>query len=456
MPKVYVDMPSYNSKSNGVKCIYSLFKFLLEKNIDPIFLPRDINNLGKINYEVFAEFSNKTFIKLDLRNAQRKDFLIANDTSPRYLLNIARKKGMQIIFWQLAPFSFLGRNTFPKVGDYNLPFSSCCDPFAKEFYYFQSKIDINWKTAMRFHNDFKKDSIAIYTGKGKLKEMPEKIKELLKEENISLITRNYPEDRYTLFKILLKSKALITFDELTQLNLEAASLGLPVFIANKLFTKICIDKFPVAKLKEMITSNVDDFIEKYEKIKNEPKIFSPYELLEEDQTAFQKIYSFLIGEKELAKINNLDIKKFRKWTSFLKKRKVIYPHFNGGQSLGTIFINNYCESFTRKKQKLFFVINFTQEIGRLLFKFKILNLIELIFIKFHLLDRLNFFKVNYRFIRLFYSRTKMNNRYERLIFRNSRNWQRKGLKLTQCSDIKDYEFKKYDKVIRESSKKKEI
>ena len=50
----------------------------------------------------------------------------------------------------------------------------------------------------------------------------------------------------------------------------------------------------------------------------------------------------------------------------------------------------------------------------------------------------------------------MNNRYERLIFRNSRNWQRKGLKLTQCSDIKDYEFKKYDKVIRESSKKKAI
>ena len=47
MKKVYVEMPPYTEKSNGVLCVYNLFEFLNTKNdFQTIFLPRDFLNTG--------------------------------------------------------------------------------------------------------------------------------------------------------------------------------------------------------------------------------------------------------------------------------------------------------------------------------------------------------------------------------------------------------------------------
>ena len=57
MKKVYIEMPPYTEKSNGVLCVYNLFEFLNAKNdFQTIFLPRDFLNIGlkkrklKINF----------------------------------------------------------------------------------------------------------------------------------------------------------------------------------------------------------------------------------------------------------------------------------------------------------------------------------------------------------------------------------------------------------------------
>ena len=85
------------------------------------------------------------------------------------------------------------------------------------------------------NNKKKHKRICIYTGKGRLKKLPKNIRNLFAEYDIQLITRVFPSTRKELFYLLLNSDAFISFDELTQINLEAASLGMPVFIANPLF-----------------------------------------------------------------------------------------------------------------------------------------------------------------------------------------------------------------------------
>ena len=157
------------------------------------------------------------------------------DTTPKKILSSARKLGVKIIWWQLAPYCLLGGKSFPKIGDINLPFSSYCDPSADQYCYYQSKIDKIWLSSLKYKSNNKKKHkrICIYTGKGRLKKLPKNIRNLFAEYDIQLITRVFPSTRKEVFYLLLNSDAFISFDELTQINLEAASLGMPVFIANR-------------------------------------------------------------------------------------------------------------------------------------------------------------------------------------------------------------------------------
>ena len=59
---------------------------------------------------------------------------------------------------------------------------------------------------------------------------------------------------------MLGCDGLISFDELTQTNLEAASLGIPVYLANPLFPKNCLKKFNIQDFRERITSSPEKFI----------------------------------------------------------------------------------------------------------------------------------------------------------------------------------------------------
>ena len=77
------------------------------------------NNSSLIPYDL-----SKYSFTLSLKGANKYDWLIANDTTSERLVKKARQRGMRIFWWQLAPYNFLGRNIFPKVGEFNLPFSS--------------------------------------------------------------------------------------------------------------------------------------------------------------------------------------------------------------------------------------------------------------------------------------------------------------------------------------------
>ena len=149
------------------------------------------------------------------------------------------------------------------------------------------------------------------------------------------------------YLILLSSKALITFDELTQLNLEAASLGIPVFSVNSLFDNFCMSKFPISKLQNLITSDPNYFKDLYLNNFQKKATLHAKDLLEEDETTFLNIYKFIIGENKIHQVSNLDIRRYKKWTSFSKKKRFIISSFRR-TTLGILFINEFCNSLVTK------------------------------------------------------------------------------------------------------------
>ena len=95
----------------------------------------------------------------------------------------------------------------PFPGEYNLPFSSFCDPYSKDFYYYQPIIDKEWSNALEKSKEIKRkgyQKICIYTGKGKLKEIPKSLRSIFYNRRIKLITRIYPSSRRGLFQIFEK------------------------------------------------------------------------------------------------------------------------------------------------------------------------------------------------------------------------------------------------------------
>ena len=97
MAKIFVDMPPFSKKSNGVICFYELFEFLFNKDLDLYFIPRNIfeiqNNPLLIPYDL-----SKYSFTLSLKGANKNDWLIANDTTSKKLIKEARQRGLRI-FW---------------------------------------------------------------------------------------------------------------------------------------------------------------------------------------------------------------------------------------------------------------------------------------------------------------------------------------------------------------------
>ncbi len=451
MAKIFVDMPPFSKKSNGVICFYELYEFLFNRNLDLYFLARNIfeikNNLFLLPYDL-----SKYNFTLSLKGANKNDWLIANDTTSKKLIKKARQRDLKIFWWQLAPYNFLGRKIFPKVGDINLPFSSCVDPHANNFFYYQPPIDKYWKNALKLSNNenLKKDSITIYTGKGRVRKLPLEVQKLFRKYNINLISRTYPSTRSGMFKLLLNSIAFITFDELTQLNLEAASIGLPVFVANQIFPEFVYKKFPVKSLGERLTSNPKHFLELLEKSKhNKLNKFYIGELTQNNQNTFNNIFKILTENDEQFLLGENDLIRLKNWTTFLKNKNMIHPHLNGGQSAGSLFIKKYCSNLINQKNSylLNMKIFIFEEICKFLFEIKLLQVLLFISQKASDFFRIKKFLNKYLSLKRFI-RYKFNEDYAYRIFQEGSNrWSNNKLSIDQIIENVDEKVSFYDDMI---------
>jgi len=193
-----------------------------------------------------------------------EDLYVCSETVPLNHLLTARRLGMRIAWWQLAPFGLLGKAHDPQLGEYLLPFSSYVNPDASHYFYYQPRLDQAWAAALeapRRRPANQPLKVAFYPGKGRLRRLPDQLLALTRASEILTITRDQPHTREDLFGLLSQSVGLISFDELSQLNLEAASLQIPVFLANRLFPDRSLDNFVVKRLADWLTSDPVAFMD---------------------------------------------------------------------------------------------------------------------------------------------------------------------------------------------------
>ena len=255
---VYVDAPAYVANSNGLRCLYGLAQELVSRSIQIHLLPR--------NYIEFAAFLPSEYSHMPVASyyggLKAGGVLIAGESLPKDLIKLARNHGLTILWWYLAPEDVLDvKPVKPNPCEPVMVFSPYIGP-ADEYFYYQPPLDDEWRKCLNLIEDhFVKTSktLALYSGKGRLKKLPHQLLSFCKDFNITIISRHCPATRKELLDAIVSCDGLISFDELSQLNLEAASLGTPVLIANKLYESKVIEDFPIA-INRFVTQDPNVFI----------------------------------------------------------------------------------------------------------------------------------------------------------------------------------------------------
>ena len=348
---IFIDYPKYNSSSNGTRCFLELFNYLKNQKLNIIKINRPKTYIKKIIYK-FLDFF-RVYSHFSIYHFHKNDFLIACDTTPNYLLNYARKRNLKIIWWQLAPYKFLGNDQIPKVGELNLPFSSYTYPKKDFYFYLQPKVDNDWEKALQLMLSRKKKKyhkICLYTGKGKLTKLPKSIRELFPDYKVEIITRLIPKSRADYFKSLLYSDGLITFDEMTQTNLEAASLGIPVYIANPLFPKESLENFDMKLFQTRITKSPEMFLSMIKSNSFPAAILNPNYLESKNEITLKKFVGILNNEIFLEKLSKNDISYMKRYSNTLKSKKLILPYINTGQAPSSLLVDLYCKNLENSKK----------------------------------------------------------------------------------------------------------
>ena len=380
--KIFVDYPNIINSSNGTKCIRDLIFFFDQKKIEVIKIYRKDSYINKLKNYFFYLLVIANFQKIFFKSRRLVNIC---DTTSINLLNFARSKKVNIVWWQLAPYKFLGNKQLPKVGEYNLPFSSYTDPKANFFFYYQPRLDNEWETELknskvRKKRKFKK--ICFYTGKGRLTKLPKNIRELFLDYESVFITRTIPKSRKEYFHILSNSDGLISFDEMTQTNLEAASLGLPVFIANPIFPKKCLSNFTINKLQKRITHSPYKFIEMI-KSKEFPSTPFTEKYLEFHNKQTFKYFVEIFDKNQTLKKLKKDVEYMKEYSKFLLSKKAIYPFINSGQSPSSLLINLYVKNliYRRKYQCIILLSKVLDKIGFYLYKLGLIRIMEVLILK---------------------------------------------------------------------------
>ena len=384
--KIFIDSPSFLKSSNGTVCIRDLIKNFELNNLRPIQIYRPGSILSKLIQKLNLPLITSKSIKILKEESRRGDWFIVCDTTPSYIIRIARSCKMRIVWWQLAPYKFLGSNQIPRIGEYSIPFSSYADPDSDHYFYYQPVIEIEWERALekiKLRKNKKHFRLCIYTGKGRLCELDENIRNLFPNYKIEIITRLSPKLRSDFFNLLINSDGLISFDEMTQTNLEAASLGLPVYLANPLFPEDCIRKFNIDKLKERITKSSKEFVSI---IKKENSLFEPFSIdyLQSFNKETLKVFLDIVNEDiQLDPLDRRKILSFEKYTNNLFSKKIIFPYINSGQAPSSLLIRSYTYNLinNRKDSNFENLMLIFDYFGHIFYKLGIIRIIEKLFIR---------------------------------------------------------------------------
>lgn len=335
--KVFVDWPIFSRNSNGIVCLYELSLFLHKAGFSVYGVPRKFQTFLHTVANLPDKYSQIQYVERPSGSAS--DFFVVSETVSRSMIDHARMQQIRIAWWALAPYRLLDGALLPKIGDFSLPYSSYVDPTSEHFLYFQPDLDNHFVDALdnqKSRVPCDRMRIAVYTGKGRIKALPQPVLDICKGSEIFPITRTTPPIRFQLFDLLSSVDCMITFDELSAINLEAAALGVPVLLANPLFPPLCRQAFSVSRLKERVVCDVEEFLCLVSlRRQNKLKSWIPDDLLRFNHSTLASWVDLLTAAhmSERYEVKKESIIRFRDYTQSLSSKRVISFH-NGGQAGG--------------------------------------------------------------------------------------------------------------------------
>jgi hypothetical protein len=259
---VFLIPSELNPRSNGHACILTLAKELQAVGHDVSLLPIQPYRFFRRYWQKLPKIYQQLKFLAHPSEALQPSFLVVPESTPRGLLNKLRPYFQDVLWWILAPSGLL-TNFKPamRVGDLMLPFSSFTLPYSPNYLFVHPPVDDALAKANRTYlpHRLQLSSVCLYTGKGRLKALPRPLHRAMLGLNIRLITRAYPSTRQELICLLTDSRGLISFDPLTNLNLEAGNLGVPVYLSGNPFPPVCFTDFPV-NLAPYVTDDAEIFL----------------------------------------------------------------------------------------------------------------------------------------------------------------------------------------------------
>lgn len=343
-PVLYIDAPNFSHASNGIRCIYFLAKDLVRRQINIAFVPRSIRGFYKNLPEVFHNVEVAPVWAL-----HPGSYLLCTESVPAETIKAARRANLKIIWWYLAPQGLLERpRAKPSLAEKILVFSPYILPsLISRYYFYQPPIDAAWEVAVNRHrpaSGHKRPVIAIYCGKGILKYLHAAIRLRVYNSDIKIVTRHHPSSRKDLFAILAEADGLITFDELSQLSLEAATMGVPVYLANPIFPETAMSRFPI-DLISIITSSPEVFIKLLEARRaNLLRSVTLKRATINSASTVQAIIDLLKDNAlEVVPPKNTLLADLNSFAAEIKKKKVLRPLY-GGQAPSASLIRVYAWS----------------------------------------------------------------------------------------------------------------
>jgi len=259
---VFLIPSELNPRSNGHACILTLAKELQAVGHDVSLLPIQPYRFFRRYWQKLPKIYQQLKFLAHPSEALQPSFLVVPESTPRGLLNKLRPYFQDVLWWILAPSGLL-TNFKPamRVGDLMLPFSSFTLPYSPNYLFVHPPVDDALAKANRTYlpHRLQLSSVCLYTGKGRLKALPRPLHRAMLGLNIRLITRAYPSTRQKLINLLSDSRGLISFDPLTNLNLEAGNLGVPVYLPGNPFPPVCFTDFPI-NLAPYVTDDAEVFL----------------------------------------------------------------------------------------------------------------------------------------------------------------------------------------------------
>ena len=262
-----VALPCHFSHSNGISVILNIAKKAQQYGYKVALCPA-IPLDQHTKYRLPDEFSSLSIAD----NNSRFSVAIVTDTISQGHLAYIRDRVSSVCHYACAPYGLFSKGPFanPYLGtgsDRHAVFSPMVSVQFPYFYYQTvfsqlheglSRQDdpINPLKSSHQIRDLK---VCIYSGKGHLRQVPHALRRLINRSRSVLIHRHYPASKSELYRLISESDALISFDPLTSLSLEASLLGKPCLIMSEWDEPSAIDLFPVS-LCGIAFNDLDHFL----------------------------------------------------------------------------------------------------------------------------------------------------------------------------------------------------